>query len=110
MASIDWHLDNWVAFMRTNRLTIGYPSRSLGIETGGSAGGEEFDHIADREENKAAAEFDCCIEALEAARRSAIHHKYLGSMFRFEDFETNLFCALIDLKRIAKKRCILIDI
>jgi hypothetical protein len=110
MAAIEWHLDNWVKFMRKNRLTIGYPSRSLGMETGGSAGGEEFDHIADREENKAAAEFDCCIESLEAARRNAIHHKYLGSKFRFEDFEKNLFCALIDLKRIAKKRCIFIDI
>ena len=110
MANIDWHIDNWVRFMRTNRLNIGYPSRSLGIETGGSAGGEEFDHIADREENKAAAEFDCCIEALEAPRRCAIHHKYLGSKYRHADLATNLSCALIDLKRIAKKRCILIDI
>ena len=109
MANIDWHLANWVRFMHKNSLAIGYPSRSLGVETGGSAGSEEFDHIADREENKAAAEFDCCIEALEAARRNAIHHKYLGSKYRYTDYETNLFCALIDLKRIAKKRCILID-
>lgn len=104
MATIEWHLDNWARFMRVNKLRIGYPTKCLGFETGGSAGVEEFDHLADKCEITAAAEFDACVESLKPPRRCAIHHTYLGSKYTHTDLDMNLACAIIDLVTLSRRR------
>lgn len=72
-----YHLQGWGEWRRQNRgsVTRGYPSKSAGIESGG--GSEEFDHMVEREDSKAAAICDTVIDDLPVLYRALLAAEYI---------------------------------
>lgn len=72
-----YHLTGWGEWRRQNRgsVTRGYPSKSAGIESGG--GSEEFDHMVEREDAKAAAICDAVIDDLPVLYRERLASEYI---------------------------------
>ncbi len=72
-----YHLIGWGEWRRQNRgsVTRGYPSKSAGIESGG--GSEEFDHMVEREDAKAAAICDTVIDDLPVLYRAQLAAEYI---------------------------------
>lgn len=72
-----YHLTGWGTWRRQNRgsVTRGYPSKSAGIESGG--GSEEFEHMVEREDSKAAAICDTVIDDLPALYRALLAAEYI---------------------------------
>lgn len=72
-----YHLIGWGEWRRRNHgaVTRGYPSKSSGVESGG--GSEEFDHMVEREDSKAAAICDTVIDDLPALYRALLAAEYI---------------------------------
>lgn len=72
-----YHLIGWGEWRRRNHgaVTRGYPSKSSGLESGG--GSEEFDHMVEREDSKAAAICDTVIDDLAYLYRVTLESEYI---------------------------------
>lgn len=72
-----YHLQIWGHWRITNRgsVTRGYPSSSAGISSGG--GSEEFNHLVEREDAKAAHICDTIIDELLEMHRLRLESEYI---------------------------------
>ena len=72
---LDWHLDNWAQYLRTNGLkeldckTSRYWTRN-----------DDFDSKADRAENEAARTVDAVVWDLPPMQRLSVNHRVLGTV------------------------------
>jgi len=71
-----YYLQIWGYWRMANRgsVTRGYPSKSAGIGSGGSS--EEFDHLVEREDAKAAQVCDTIIDDLDRLHRLRLESEY----------------------------------
>lgn len=77
-------LKEWAAWMAQDNHRLGYPAKSLGISSGyvgcASAG---FDELCDEADARMLKVIDTAINDLTPVQASAIHNRYLRSVFRF---------------------------
>lgn len=78
---LDWHLDNWVRYMRAP------DTRGLGVVTCRywHSGSSDFDTLADTAEMQCARTMDAVISDLPPVQRTCVHHVHLGVRFVYPD-------------------------
>ena len=78
---LEFHLDNWRRWMRSDVITDGAPNRAAGCIGGGYS--RSFEDMIDSADVRCALTVDALIEGLSPGQRAAIHHCYLRAVFRF---------------------------
>jgi len=81
-ARLEWHLDNWRRYMRSDVAVDGFPGRSAGCLVGGLSA--TFDELVDAADKRCAQAVDALMLGLAPAERAAISHIYLYAVFRFQ--------------------------
>jgi hypothetical protein len=77
---VEWHLDNWSAWVRSYRPKLGFPSHAMGLACSGAC---DFDDLCREADSYAAKATDACIENLNPAEAGAVHRKWLDAVYRF---------------------------
>ena|SRR3990167_3825801 len=78
---LEFHLDNWRRWMRSDVPVDGYPSRSLVCSSSGHS--VTFDALVDAADIRCAMAVDALMRGLSPAEGAAINHVYLYAVFRF---------------------------
>ena len=78
---LEFHLDNWRRYMRSDVPVDGYPGRSAGCLGGGLSA--TFDELVDAADARCARAVDALMQGLGNSERAAINHVYLYAVFRF---------------------------
>lgn len=83
-ARVEWHLDNWLRWMRSGQAVDGHATHSVGLSDGGTSNG--FDEMVESEDRRCAKVVDAILTNLPAAQRIAIYVErgVMGRAFRFE--------------------------
>jgi hypothetical protein len=74
-------LDVWAEWMQQDDTTLGYPSKSVGILSGGDAWGnfcEDHEHEVDSAMAKAV---DAIIEGMPLSQKNAVFHFHIAAVF-----------------------------
>jgi hypothetical protein len=77
---VEWHLDNWSAWVRAYRPKLGFPSHAMGLAC---VGASDFDDLCQEADSYAAKATEAAIENLSPAEAGAIHRKWLDAVYRF---------------------------
>lgn len=96
----DWHMENWRRWMRSCEAGKGYPHKSAGLASGGSAGGEEFDCMCEEADRHAAKVSDSIIDGLKLLDQRyplAIWNVYLGRVWTYRGDPKTLFIEAADI-------------
>jgi hypothetical protein len=83
----------WADWMRGETVGRGYPSRSVGLSTGGAS--EEFDSLCDRAEWRCCPLIDAAIREMPLVAQAAISHYWLASVFRLRSDPAAIYAAHI---------------
>ncbi len=70
----------WADWMRGETVGRGYPSRSVGLSTGGAS--EDFDSLVERADMRCCPLIDAAIRDMPLIAQSAIAHVWLSAVFR----------------------------
>lgn len=84
-------LTDWADWMKGYRMRIGWPSRSVGMESGYVS--KSFDDMAEESDNEMYRLIDTAVEDLEAGQKAALYRRYgVAAVFRFprSNYETLL--------------------
>ena len=69
-------LDDWKIYDKYYKEKLGYPSRSLGMSSGGASSNEALDHLLSDMDLQNAETLNTGINNLPAGQKAAIRHKY----------------------------------
>jgi len=69
-------LDDWKIYDKHYKEKLGYPSRSLGMSSGGASSHEAFDHLLSDMDLQNAETLNTGINNLPDGQKAAIRHKY----------------------------------
>lgn len=78
-ARLEWHMDNYRRYMRSEDYGRDYPARSSGFVAGGNS--RSFDEMADASDIRCAQAVDALVGGLAPAERAAVNHTYLKAIF-----------------------------
>lgn len=82
MEAVIVELEDWARWMHGYRMKLGFPSKSVGLESGYVS--QTFEDMCDKEDSKRMIVVDCAVNDLESPTlKAAIHHRYLGTVIRF---------------------------
>lgn len=98
-------LEDWAAWQRGFRLKLGYPTKSTGLECGGSS--STFDDLCDRADAAQMQWVDACVQDLSAVQRAAVMRRYgVAAVFRFprHNYESVLCDAHIALMSAFRRK------
>ena len=73
----------WAAWMRSETVGRGYPTRSAFLCSGGSAGDDAFAELCSTADQVAVRTLDALIDDLPAICRAAIHQRWCSAVWRF---------------------------
>ncbi len=76
-------LSLWAERVEAWRPTLGYPSRSAGLSTGGGSGDDAFEHLCEQADGFAARTVEGIVDNMPLPLRSVLMHVYLRSVFRY---------------------------
>lgn len=99
---LDFHLDNWKRWMKSDVITDGLPNRGAGCIGGGYS--RDVDDMLSTLDIRCAMATDALIRDLTAPQQAAIHHAYLRAAYRFRDFGKTLEGARRALKSALELR------
>jgi hypothetical protein len=71
-------LDDWKVYMKSTNTRLGFPSKSLGMSSGGESTEDEFEHMVNAMDKSNVRTLSAIIDSLEYGQREAIYAKYLG--------------------------------
>jgi len=72
-------LDDWKLYMKSSNHRLGYPSKSLGMSSGGESTTDEFEHMVSAMDKQNVRTIDAIIHSLDKGQQEAIYAKYLGA-------------------------------
>jgi hypothetical protein len=72
-------LDDWKLYMKSTNTMLGYPSKSLGMSSGGESTEDEFEHMLNAMDQTNVKTLDAIIHSLDKGQQQAIYAKYLGA-------------------------------
>tara|TARA_R110002020_G_scaffold219343_2_gene427221 strand:- start:191 stop:514 length:324 start_codon:yes stop_codon:yes gene_type:complete len=95
-------LEDWSKWMKHDSHKLGYPSKSLGITSGGESS-EAFDDMVLEADSKNTKTINAIINSLPREQREAIYARWLGSKKPMY-YELKLELAMDNLLTIADRR------
>jgi len=96
-------LDDWSKWMRHDNHKLGYPSKSIGLSSGGSSNADTFDYMIEDLDNDNVRTIDALIHSLPIEEQNAIYARYLHTKKPFY-YELKLQFALDKLLIKAEQR------
>lgn len=96
-------LDDWKLYMKSSSHRLGYPSKSLGMSSGGESTEDEFEHMVNAMDKQNVRTIDAIIHSLDKGQQQAIYAKYLGAKPPLA-YSWQLDMALDNLLTIATRR------
>lgn len=94
-------LDKWKLYMRSDNHKLGYPSKSIGMSSGGASG--SFDDMYDEVEDDNVRTVDAVIHSLPKDQQQAIYARYLKTKKPLY-YELKLEMAIDNLLTIVGRR------
>lgn len=96
-------LDKWKLYMRSDNHRLGYPSKSLGISSGGESSYDAFDEMYEEVESNNVKTVDAVIHSLPEDQKQAIYARYLNTK-KPQLYEYKLQLAIDNLLTIVGRR------
>jgi enoyl-[acyl-carrier-protein] reductase (NADH) len=96
-------LDKWRLFMRSDNHKLGYPSKSLGMSSGGESSYDAFDEMYEDVESDNIRTVDAVIHSLPKDQKEAIYARYLNTKKPIY-YEIKLQLAIDNLLTIVGRR------
>ena len=96
-------LEDWALFMKTDNHKLGYPSKSIGLSSGGESTSESFAEMCSAQDMSNIRTIDANIHSLPKEQQDAIYAKYLDAKKPLA-YEWNMDMAYDNLLVIAERR------
>ena len=96
-------LEDWSLWMKHDTHKLGYPSKSIGMSSGGESTSEVFEEMCSAQDMSNIRTIHAIIHSLEQGQQDAIYAKYLGAKPPLA-FYWQLEMAYDNLLTIAEKR------
>ena len=96
-------LEDWALFMKTDNHKLGYPSKSIGLSSGGESTSESFAEMCSAQDMSNIRTIDAIIHSLPKEQQDAIYAKYLDAKKPLA-YEWNMDMAYDNLLTIASRR------
>jgi len=96
-------LDKWKLFMRSDNHKLGYPSKSIGMSSGGESSYDAFDEMYEDVEADNVRTVDAVIHSLPNDQKDAIYARYLNTKKPIY-YEIKLQLAIDNLLTIVGRR------
>ena len=96
-------LDKWKLFMRSDNHKLGYPSKSIGMSSGGESSYDAFDEMYEDVEADNVRTVDAVIHSLPNDQKDAIYARYLNTK-KPSYYEIKLQLAIDNLLTIVGRR------
>ena len=72
-------MDDWARWMKVDNNKLGYPSKSIGMASGGESTSEVFEEMCSAQDMSNIRTIHAIIHSLDKGQQDAIYAKYLGS-------------------------------
>ena len=72
-------LEDWALWMKTDNHKLGYPSKSIGMSSGGESTSQAFEEMCSSQDMSNARTIHAIVHSLEQGQQDAIYAKYLGA-------------------------------
>jgi len=72
-------LDDWALWMKSDNHKLGYPSKSIGMSSGGESTSDAFEEMCSAQDMSNVRTLHAIIHSLEKPQQDAIYTKYLGA-------------------------------
>lgn len=72
-------LEDWARWMKSDNHKLGYPSKSIGMSSGGESTSEVFEEMCSAQDMTNIRTIHAIIHSLEQGQQDAIYAKYLGA-------------------------------
>lgn len=96
-------LDDWAKWMHYDNHKLGFPTKSVGLSSGGSSNEDTFDEMIDDLDNENVKTINAIIHSLQTEEVKAIYARYLHTKKPFY-YEIKLQFALDKLLKLAEQR------
>jgi len=98
-------LDDWSLWMHAPSHKLGYPSKSLGMISGGESTSDAFEEMLSEMDMTNVRTIDAIISSLPEDQRDAVYARYLKTS-KYDDYETQLSLAFDNMLTIASRRIV----
>lgn len=98
-------LDDWALWQKFDNHKLGYPSKSLGMISGGASTSDAFEEMLSVMDMNNVRVIDACIHSLMPEQRDAIYTRYLKTR-KSPNYEDLLGLAFDNLLNMAGKRIV----
>jgi hypothetical protein len=96
-------LDDWSLWMKSDNHKLGYPSKSIGMSSGGESTRESFSEMCSAQDMSNIRTIDAIIHSLPKEQQDALYCRYLKARKPLA-YEYKLELAMDNLQTIASKR------
>jgi hypothetical protein len=72
-------LEDWALWMKSDNHRLGYPSKSIGLSSGGESTSEAFEEMCSAQDMSNVRTIHAIVHSLEPGQQEAIYAKYLGA-------------------------------
>lgn len=98
-------LDDWARWMHTPSHKLGYPSKSLGMISGGESTSDAFEEMVGQMDMTNVRTIDAIIDSLPSKQKEAIYTRYLKTR-KSLNYEHELEIGIDNLLTIASRRIV----
>jgi len=96
-------LEDWALWMKSDNHKLGYPSKSIGMSSGGESTSESFSEMCSAQDMSNIRTIDAIIHSLDKTQQDAIYARYLDAKKPLA-YEWNIDMAYDNLLTMAGKR------
>ena len=96
-------MQDWSLWMKSDNHKLGYPSKSIGMSSGGESTSDVFEDMCSAQDMSNVRTLHAIIHSLEKAQQEAIYARYLGAKKPLA-YEWNMDMAYDNLLTIASRR------
>jgi hypothetical protein len=72
-------LDDWALWMKADTHKLGYPTKSIGMSSGGESTSDAFEEMCSAQDMSNVRTIHAIVHSLEQGQQEAIYAKYLGA-------------------------------
>ena len=98
-------LDDWSLWMHSPNHKLGYPSKSLGMISGGESTSDVFEEMVSEMDMTNVRTIDAIISSLPKDQKDAVYARYLKTA-KYDDYEYQLGLAFDNLLSMASRRIV----
>lgn len=98
-------LDDWALWMHAPSTRLGYPTKSLGMISGGESTSDAFEDMVSDMDMDNVRTIDAIIHSLPQDQKEAVYARYLKTT-KYDDYEYQLGLAFDNMLTIASRRIV----